>query len=90
MSIQFDVKSTACPNNATTVVFGGPARVKGITISYASSGVVYIANNTSNVFVFTAPAAIGSINILVPGDGLRCEGNVTANCTSASAVVFYG
>ena len=34
--MQTDVKSTACANAATTVVFNGPARVKGMTISYAS------------------------------------------------------
>ena len=88
--MQTDVKSTACANAATTVVFNGPARVKGLTISYISGGVVSVANNTSNVFVFTAPAAAGAINVLIPGEGIRCEGNVTANCVGATAVVFYG
>jgi hypothetical protein len=88
--MQTDVKSTACANAATTTVFNGPARVKGVTISYLSGGVVSIANNTSNVFVFTAPAAAGSINVLIPDAGIRCTGNVTANCVGATAVVFYG
>ena len=88
--MQTDVKSTACANAATTIVFNGPARVKGVTISYASGGVVSIANNTSNVFVFTAPAAAGTVNVLIPGQGIRCAGNVTANCVGATAVVFYG
>ena len=88
--MQTDVKSTACANAATTTVFNGPARVKGVAISYASGGVVSVANNTSNVFVFTAPAAAGTINITVPGEGIRCEGSVTANCVGATAVVFYG
>lgn len=88
--MQTDVKSTACANAATTVVFNGPARVKGLTISYASGGVVAVANNTANVFVFTAPATAGAINVIIPGEGIRCEGNVTANCTGATAVVFYG
>ena len=42
--MQTDVKSTACANAATTVVVNGPARVKGMTISYQSGGVVAIAN----------------------------------------------
>ena len=88
--MQTDVKSTACANAATTIVFNGPARVKGVTISYASGGVVSIANNTSNVFVFTAPAAAGTVNVIIPDAGIRCTGNVTANCVNATAVVFYG
>ena len=89
--MQTDVKSTACANAATTVVFNGPARVKGLTISYASGGVVYLANNTSNVFVFTAPAAVGSINVLIPGEGIRCSTGIYATTPAGmTATVFYG
>ena len=86
--MQTDVKSTSCANAAPTIEFNGPARVKGVTISYASGGVVSIANNTSNVFVFTAPAAAGTLNVLIPDAGIRCTGNVTANCLGATGVVF--
>ena len=89
--MQTDVKSTACANAATTVVFNGPARVKGMTISYASGGVVAVANNTANVFVFTAPAAIGSINVVIPGEGIRCDNGIYATTPSGMTVtVFYG
>lgn len=90
MTMQYDVKATACPSGASTEVFGGPARVKGMTVSYASGGTVVIANGSSNVYAFTAPAAAGSINILIPGEGIRCSANVLATTVNATATVFYG
>ena len=89
--MQTDVKSTACANAATTVVFNGPARVKGLTISYASGGVVAIANNTSNVFVYTAPAAAGSINVLIPGEGILALNGLYVDTGDADSVtIIYG
>jgi hypothetical protein len=90
MGMQYDVLSTACANGAATSVFEGPARVKGMTISYASGGTVVIANGTTNVYSFTAPAAAGSISVLIPGEGIRCSSNVVATTANATAVVFYG
>ena len=90
MTMQYDVKSTACASGASTEVFAGPARVKGMTVSYASGGTVVIANGGSNVYSFTAPAAAGSINILIPGEGIRCSANVVATTANATATVFYG
>ena len=90
MAMQYDVKSTSCASGASTVVFAGPARVKGVTVSYASGGTVVIADGGSNVYSFTAPAAAGSINILIPGEGIRCSANVVATTANATATVFYG
>ena len=64
------------------------------TTNFSVSNVVFtnasVSLTTAAAGLFTAPAAVGSINVLIPGEGIRCEGNVTANCTGATAVVFYG
>mgnify|MGYP003351483346 CR=1 FL=1 len=66
------------------ITFVGNATAGSITIydNTAGSGRVVwsISFHTSNV-----PCSID-----IPGEGIRCEGNVTANCTGATAVVFYG
>lgn len=91
MAIQFDVKSTEI--TASGSVFGGSARVKGITISFASGGTVAIKDGGSGgttVWSFTAPAAAGVVNILLPGDGIRCATSVYCTVSSATATVVYG
>ena len=87
--MQTDVKATTCGAGATTV-FNGQARVKGLTVSFATGGTVVIADGTVTVFTYTAPAAAGTINIVIPGEGIKCNTSVIATCTSATAVVFYG
>lgn len=91
MAIQYDVKSTEIA--ASGSVFGGPARLKGITISFASGGTVAIKDGGSGgttVWSFTAPAAAGVINVLMPGDGIRCNTSVYCTVSSATATVIYG
>lgn len=87
--MQTDVKAATCGAGATTV-FNGPARVKGLTVSFATGGTIVIADGTITKFTYTAPAAAGTINIVIPGEGVRCDTSVIATCTSATAVVFYG
>lgn len=91
MAIQFDVKSTEI--TASDSVFGGPARLKSITISYASGGTVAIKDGGSGgttVWSFTAPAAAGTVNIPFPGDGIRCNTSMYCTVSSATATVVYG
>lgn len=91
MAIQFDVKSLERATSGT--VFAGPARVKGLTISYASGGTVVVKDGGSGgttIWSFTAPAAAGSLNVLMPGDGIRCGTDVYVALTSATATVIYG
>ena len=91
--MQTDVKSTAAAAGATTTIFAGSARIKGLTISYPSGGTVTLNDGTGGtaVFSFTAPAAAGSINVIIPGEGIKCNTNISAVCASATtAVVFYG
>ena len=91
--MQTDVKSTAAAAGATTTISANPSRIKGLTISYPSGGTVTLNNGTGGtaVFSFTAPAAAGSINVIIPGEGIYCSTNISAVCASATtAVVFYG
>lgn len=91
--MQTDVKSTAAAANATTTIFGGPARIKGVSISYSTGGTVVLNDGTGGTarFSFTAPAAAGSIYIAIPGEGVSCATNISAVCSATTtAVVFYG
>ena len=91
MAMQSDVKATSLSSSNT--VFASRARVKGLTISYASGGTVVIKDGGSSgttVYSFTAPAAAGSINVLIPGEGILCTTDIYAVLTSATASVFYG
>ena len=93
MSMQTDVLSKAAAANATTTIFAGPARIKGVSISYSSGGTVVLNDGTGGtaVFSFTAPAAAGSIYMIFPGEGIRCSTNISAVVSATTtAVVFYG
>jgi len=93
MGMQTDVKSGTAAAAGTTTIFGGPARVKGLLISYASGGTVVVNDGTGGTakFSFTAPAAIGTVSVLIPGEGIRCDTNISVVCAAATtAVVFYG
>ena len=89
--MQTDVKSAEKTSSGS--VFAGPARVKALTIAYASGGTVAIKDGGSSgttVWSFTAPAAAGSIHVLLPGEGIRCQTDVYATLSSATATVTYG
>lgn len=91
MAMQYDVKASSLAATGTAV--GGPARVKGITISYASGGTVVLKDNGASgttKYSFTAPAAAGAINILLPGEGIRFETDIHATLANATVVVYYG
>jgi len=93
MSMQTDVKSTAAAAGATTTIFDGPARIKGLTVSYSTGGTVVLNDGTGGTAMlsFTAPAAAGSVNIVIPGEGIRCATNISAVVSATTtAVVFYG
>ena len=93
MSMQTDVKSGAAAAGATTTIFNGPARIKGVTISYSTGATVVLNDGTGGTAMlsFTAPAAAGSINIIVPGEGIKCSTNISAVVSATTtAVVFYG
>ena len=89
--MQYDVKASSLAASGSAV--GGPARVKGITISYATGGTVVLKDGGSGgttKFSYTAPATAGSVNILIPGEGIRFESSIYATLSSATVVVYYG
>lgn len=91
MSMQTDVKAVQV--TSTNPVYGAPTRVKGITISYATGGTVVLKDGgASGVtrYSFTAPAAAGSINVLLPGEGIKFDTDVHATLASATVVVYHG
>ena len=91
MGMQTDVQALEKTSSGT--IFSGRARVKAISISYASGGTVVIKDGGSGgttVWSFTAPAAAGSISILVPGEGILCITDISEALTSATATVIYG
>ena len=94
MAMKYDVQSGTAAANTSTTVVSYRVRVKGLVISYPSGGTVTIKDGGTNgttVFSFTAPAAIGSVNIVIPGEGILCETDVYVTCAaSTTAVVFYG
>jgi len=90
--MQTDVKSAIVVGGSTdTSVFGGPARIKGMLISYPSGGTLVLKDGGTTVFTFTAPAAIGTVNVIIPGEGILCRSNITATTAASTIVtVFYG
>ncbi len=90
--MQTDVKAAQATGDGGSV-FGGPTRVKAVTVSYAESGTVVLkdggAGGTTRLS-FTAPAVKGSEHILFPGEGIKFNTDVYAVLSSATIVVFYG
>lgn len=91
MSMQTDVQALEKTTSGT--IFSGRARVKGVTISFASGGTVVVKDGGSGgttVWSFTAPAAAGVVNVLIPGEGILCLTDIYVAVTSATATVIYG
>lgn len=89
--MQTDVKSKEL--TASGSVFADRTRVRAITIAYASGGTVAIKDGGSSgttVWSFTAPAAAGSVHVLLPGEGILCQTNAYATLSSATVNVVYG
>lgn len=94
MGMQYDVKSGVAAVGTSTTVFAGPTRIKGLIITYPGAGTLTIKDGGSGgatVFSFTAPADSGCINVLIPGEGIRCSTDVYVTCSANTlATVFYG
>lgn len=92
MSMQTDVKSQACAAGTNTTVTSTRSRIKAITISYPTSGTVAITDGSggATLYSFTAPAAVGSINILLPGEGILAYNGIYVTCAATTtAIVVY-
>jgi hypothetical protein len=91
MSMQYDVKAAERATSGTA--FGAPTRVKGLVVSFATGGTVELKDGGSSGtsrFKYTAPAAAGTTNILIPGEGIRFNTDVYVALADATATVFYG
>lgn len=95
MTMQYDVKATAIAAAQTdAAVFAGPARIKGMVVSIpVAGGTLTLKNGSggSTAFSFVAPAAAGAVNVLIPGEGIRCDNGIYATTPAGmTATVFYG
>lgn len=95
MGMQTDVKSTYRTDDGA--IFAGPARVKGILVSPATTAgsLVIKDGGASGTTVFQAswPANTtpAPFNIVIPAEGIRCETSVYADVTDLTSItVFYG
>jgi hypothetical protein len=93
--MQYDVLSTAIAASATNAaVFAGPARIKGLLVSVPTAGGTMTLQNGSGgtvKFSFVAPAAAGAVNVVIPGEGIRCDNGIYATTPANMTVtVFYG
>jgi len=93
MSMQTDIKATACGAGASTTAFNGRCRLRGLVVSYpVAGGTVSITdgNGGATVFSFTSPAAAGSINIILPAEGILAYNSLYVTCAaSTTATVLY-
>jgi hypothetical protein len=91
MSMQTDVKAAQVTSTNTAVDYG--TRVRGLTVSFATGGTVVLKDGGSSGttrFSYTAPAAAGTVHIVIPGEGILFRTDVHATLSSATIVVFYG
>lgn len=89
--MQTDVQAASLAS--TNTAYAGRTRVRGLVISYASGGTVVLKDGGASgttMFSFTAPAAAGSINVIIPGEGILFRTDVHATLSSATIVAFYG
>ena len=88
--MQTDVIGKDCAANATTTVYGGRTRFKGIWYSTSGASTIAIKDGATTLFTFTI-AGQASDDIWIPGEGVLLETSLVvttgAGCT---AVVFYG
>jgi len=88
--MQTDVLGKDCAAGASTTVYNGRARFKGIWYSTSGASTIAIKDGSTTLFTFTI-AGQASDDIWIPGEGVVCATSLVvttgAGCT---AVVFYG
>lgn len=94
MSMQTDVKAVACPANSSTLAYDGRARLKSIIVTTPiAGGTLNIVDGAAGTVVFSlvGQAAVGTVNVLLPGEGILCTIGIYVECPSGlSATVCYG
>ena len=56
--MQTDVKSAVGAAGATTTIFAGPARIKGVSISYSTGATVVLNDGTAGTAMFYQPVCV--------------------------------
>lgn len=92
MGMQTDVKSGTAAADATTTIYNGRTRCKGLVVTCTEAGgQVVVKDNATAVLTFDAPLAAGATNIVIPGEGILCATSLKVTCPAdVTAVVFYG
>jgi hypothetical protein len=92
--MQTDVKTGVAAANTSTEVTSFRTRVKALALTHtAGAGSITITdgNGGATLFSFTPAAAIGSMYMLFPGEGILAQTGVYVTTgTGTSATVFYG
>lgn len=93
MTDQTDVSNVEVA--ATGSAYGNPTRVKGIVITttVATAGSVLLKDGGSGgttLINIDTPAAVGTYNVFVPGEGVRFRTDVYATLTNCKVSIFYG
>ena len=89
--MQTDVK--AAERTTTGTAYATTARLKGLVVSFATDGTVVVRDGGASgttVFSYTAPAAAGTVNVIIPGEGILCRTDIHVTLASATTTVFYG
>jgi hypothetical protein len=88
--MQTDVMGKDCAAGATTTVYDGRARFKGIWYSSSGASTIAVKDGATTLFTFTV-AGQASDDIWIPGEGVLCETSlVITTGAGLTAVVFYG
>lgn len=88
--MQTDVTGVDCAANATTTVYNGRARFKGLWYSTSGASTIAVKDGSTTLFTFTI-AGQASDDIWIPGEGVLCETSLVITTGSGcTAVVFYG
>ena len=92
--MQTDVKAQTCAANASTTVFAGRARIKSIIVTTPiGGGTLSITDGSTGptVFSLVGQAAVGTTNVLLPGEGILCATSIYVTCPAGlTATVCYG
>mgnify|MGYP006294468551 CR=1 FL=1 len=88
MVMQTDVKAKSVAGTGALGV--GACRVKGIYFSMTTGGTVALTDGNNTLLSLTVP--VGTVSILLPGEGIRFTGDPTVTYTTAvgALTVFYG
>lgn len=88
--MQTDVTGKDCAAGATTTVYDGRARFKGIWYSSSGASTIAVKDGATTLFTFTV-AGQASDDIWIPGEGVLCKTSlVITTGAGLTAVVFYG